>query len=656
MAEENLGLDLASQTGQEDIKNAIDGLRTEGLANQEGQEAISSAVGLVASQLATALHGIVLKTTNASIGTLMATENGTYNANDDVDYDAYEEVVVSVPNSYETTDEGKVVSNGSLVSQSSQNISANGTYDTTEKSEVVVSVPNSYETTDEGKVVSSGELVAQTSRNVTENGTYDTTENNEVVVNVENSGGGTSEGGYIQRKLLDFDFTKSLTDTVRDYTPETANVTQDSQGAHFNSTSAYLKLPKNVSINEITLEIDVVEMNITSGTHRRFIIGNGNDSGLIYRSNGKWAFYSNSWVETQETDPYFFDGKTVKVHIDNQGNWKIYVNDNLWFEPTISLNLNNTDTSKYLIIGSRDGQTIYNAIISGLRIYHDIYADLAPKTITQNGTYNPADDNADGYSQVVVNVNGGTGDVVINENEIKSESGGSFSFSKSTTITKNGQYKITAFSYANNLNVTINGVTQSLDLEAATNYVRAYSKTITLNAGDIVAVSSSGTGKCLASVVVVDLDGNNSSDNNVLYNPTFNINTTGQTSWDATNSGTSSSSRTHTVDAWDIMQATAEDVSGGIKIVPKKSYAYLTQQIPYWFASKSVKLTAVVNDTEYTVTGMCPSSGAGVSLNTPFGQLYIYAYAYSDIVFTLSFENQVDSIFVVKETSLQIAA
>ena len=32
-----------------------------------------------------------------------------------------------------------------------------------------------------------------------------------------------------------------------------------------------------------------------------------------------------------------------------------------------------------------------------------------PKTITQNGTYNPASDNADGYSQVVVNVSGGGG-------------------------------------------------------------------------------------------------------------------------------------------------------------------------------------------------------------------------------------------------------
>lgn len=35
---------------------------------------------------------------------------------------------------------------------------------------------------------------------------------------------------------------------------------------------------------------------------------------------------------------------------------------------------------------------------------------LVPKTFTQNGTYDPADDNADGYGEVVVNVSGGGGD------------------------------------------------------------------------------------------------------------------------------------------------------------------------------------------------------------------------------------------------------
>lgn len=52
-------------------------------------------------------------------------------------------------------------------------------------SPVVVSVPNSYTVSDEGKVVSNGALVAQTAMTATQNGTVDTTLNNSVTVNVQ---------------------------------------------------------------------------------------------------------------------------------------------------------------------------------------------------------------------------------------------------------------------------------------------------------------------------------------------------------------------------------------------------------------------------------------------------------------------------------------
>lgn len=70
-------------------------------------------------------------------------------------------------------------------------VTVNGEYDATLDeadgySSVTVNVPNSYEASDEGKVVSGGALVAQTARSesITENGTYDTTENNGVTVAV----------------------------------------------------------------------------------------------------------------------------------------------------------------------------------------------------------------------------------------------------------------------------------------------------------------------------------------------------------------------------------------------------------------------------------------------------------------------------------------
>ena len=51
------------------------------------------------------------------------------------------------------------------------------------------------------------------------------------------------------------------------------------------------------------------------------------------------------------------------------------------------------------------------------------------KTISQNGTYDPSDDSADAYSQVVVNVAGGGGDSNIGYDIILGTGTGSISIS-----------------------------------------------------------------------------------------------------------------------------------------------------------------------------------------------------------------------------------
>lgn len=46
-----------------------------------------------------------------------------------------------------------------------------------------------------------------------------------------------------------------------------------------------------------------------------------------------------------------------------------------------------------------------NSVVVHIILEKQISASgLIPKTITENGTYNPADDNAIGYSEVIVNV------------------------------------------------------------------------------------------------------------------------------------------------------------------------------------------------------------------------------------------------------------
>ena len=87
--------------------------------------------------------------------------------------------------------------------------------------EVHVSVPNSYSASDEGKVVSNGALVAQTARasQITQNGTYDTTLNDEVTVNV--SGGGSA---VIQPLSVTQNGTYNPPSGVDGYAPVTVNV------------------------------------------------------------------------------------------------------------------------------------------------------------------------------------------------------------------------------------------------------------------------------------------------------------------------------------------------------------------------------------------------------------------------------------------------
>ena len=99
--------------------------------------------------------------------------------------------------------------------------------------EVHVSVPNSYTASDEGKVVSNGALVAQTARasQITQNGTYDTTLNDEETVNV--SGGGSA---VVQPLSVTQNGTYNPPSGVDGYAPVTVNV---SGGGSFKGFEVY---------------------------------------------------------------------------------------------------------------------------------------------------------------------------------------------------------------------------------------------------------------------------------------------------------------------------------------------------------------------------------------------------------------------------------
>lgn len=109
--------------------------------------------------------------------------------------------------------------------------------------EVHVSVPNSYTASDEGKVVNNGALVAQTARasQITQNGTYDTTLNNEVTVNV--SGGGSA---VIQPLSVTQNGTYTAPSGVDGYSPVTVNVSGGGGGTNLQFHYGRLKIDNGV--------------------------------------------------------------------------------------------------------------------------------------------------------------------------------------------------------------------------------------------------------------------------------------------------------------------------------------------------------------------------------------------------------------------------
>ena len=73
-----------------------------------------------------------------------ATQNGLVLP--DSNYDGLSQVMVDVPNTFDSGDEGKVVHNGALVSQTSATYDSNGTYDTTLVGQVSVALPDATNT------------------------------------------------------------------------------------------------------------------------------------------------------------------------------------------------------------------------------------------------------------------------------------------------------------------------------------------------------------------------------------------------------------------------------------------------------------------------------------------------------------------------------
>lgn len=120
---------------------------------------------------------------------------------------------------------------GGITPTGTINITENGTHNVTNYASANVSVSNSYSSSDEGKVVSNGALVVQSSATYTENGTYDTTLKNSVTVDVE--GGGSSTEVVSVVDTIDTAGGTIRTITALDISDTTATAEDVASGKYF---------------------------------------------------------------------------------------------------------------------------------------------------------------------------------------------------------------------------------------------------------------------------------------------------------------------------------------------------------------------------------------------------------------------------------------
>ena len=100
---------------------------------------------------------------------------------------------------------------------------------------------------------------------------------------------------------------------------------------------------------------------------------------------------------------------------------------------------------------------------------------------------------------------GGKVKVLLNEQQYKTTSGGTFNYSKTVTVEADGVYFVSAFGYAYTVTVKINGVTQPLSYNASQDYTLWYAETLSLHSGDIVIIDIVSSGRSAASAQVIRL-------------------------------------------------------------------------------------------------------------------------------------------------------
>lgn len=199
--------------------------------------------------------------------------------------------------------------------------------------------------------------------------------------------------------LYEWDFTKSLKDTVRGVTVNSASgraPTRDSRGLVFSSALQQISVTQ-IDMTGKTIELDIASANFKGNRnyHSRIVmlnngISQSNGLGLLLWNSGGYIgaygpnaatgasyTWSNPYMEDSAENIYaLFSGKTLKLVCDADGHTiKLYVN-NVLKGTTTTVYFSNSNM-RYLHIGGlrsqqqSNGNQMYDMIITGMRIYEN---------------------------------------------------------------------------------------------------------------------------------------------------------------------------------------------------------------------------------------------------------------------------------------------
>lgn len=141
-------------------------------------------------------------------------------------------------------------------------------------------------------------------------------------------------------KVVDFNFTESVTDSLRGSVATLSNVTRDTNGLNFTAASSYVDFDSFIDNFNVypymAYEIDVGNYSLTAGStafNNYFILFNTSSSnlGIGMNNSNKWVMWTNSTASViNGADGIdFFKNKTIRIETLDNKNYKIYADGNL---------------------------------------------------------------------------------------------------------------------------------------------------------------------------------------------------------------------------------------------------------------------------------------------------------------------------------------